>query len=192
MDSLRKLLYRYRTSLREFLSFAVIGGSGVLVNLVVFAGANNIAIHVFDSHEYDAFLSIPGTDFAIRNYIVYNVVAFLVANFYNFVLNRHLTFLHGVRAPFLKEYGPFLLVGSLAQLAGIVILQLLMNTGSPLYLDHEFFVDGEPFWRRRVYWAQFIQILLVMPVNFVVNKLWTFRIVRRRHAETLSDADRLD
>ena len=146
MDSLRKLLYRYRTSLREFLSFAVIGGSGVLVNLVVFAGANNIAIHVFDSHEYDAFLSIPGTDFAIRNYIVYNVVAFLVANFYNFVLNRHLTFLHGVRAPFLKEYGPFLLVGSLAQLAGIVILQLLMNTGSPLYLDHEFFVDGEPFW----------------------------------------------
>ena len=73
---------------------------------------------------------------------------------------------------------PFLLVGSLAQLAGIVILQLLMNTGSPLYLDHEFFVDGEPFWRRRVYWAQFIQILLVMPVNFVVNKVWTFRAVR--------------
>lgn len=179
---MRQVLYRYRNSLRELASFGLIGGSGVLVNMVVFAGANNIAIHVFDSHEYDAFVGIPGTDWAIRNYIVYNVIAFLFANVYNFVLNRHLTFRHGTRAPFLKEYGPFLLVGAAAQVMGIVILQLLMNRTSPLYLDHSFFVDGEPFWRRRVYWAQFIQILLVMPVNFVVNKVWTFRFVRQRHA----------
>lgn len=184
MTSLRQLLYRYRNSLREFLSFGLIGGSGVLVNMVVFAGANNIAIHVFDSHEYDPFLPIAGTEWAIRNYVAYNVIAFVFANAYNFVLNRHLTFRHGVRAPFLKEYGPFLLVGAVAQVMGIVILQLLMNTTSPLYLDHAFFVDGEPFWRRRVYWAQFIQILLVMPINFVVNKIWTFRFVRRRHAES--------
>lgn len=190
MTPARRFLNRHRNSLREFLSFALIGGSGVLVNMVVFAGANNVAIHVFDSHEYDAFLAIPGTEYAIRNYIVYNIVAFLVANLYNFVLNRHLTFLHGVRAPFLKEYGPFLLVGAIAQVVGIVILQSLMNTGSPLHLGHEFFVDGEPFFRRRVYWAQFIQILMVMPVNFVVNKLWTFRIVRSRHADLVRDRDR--
>ncbi|SDB91448.1 Putative flippase GtrA (transmembrane translocase of bactoprenol-linked glucose) [Raineyella antarctica] len=182
MTSVSQVLHRYRNALREFASFGVIGGSGVLVNMVVFAGANNVAIHVFNSHEYDSFVGIPGTDFAIRNYIVYNVVAFLFANVYNFVLNRHLTFRHGQRAPFLKEYGPFLLVGAVAQVMGIVILQLLMNRTSPLYLHNSFFVDGEPFWRRRVYWAQFIQILVVMPINFVVNKVWTFRVVRQRHA----------
>lgn len=179
------LVARYGNSLREFIKFGLIGGSGVLVNMVVFALANNIAIHVFDSHEYDAFLALPGTDRAIRNYIVYSVVAFLVANLYNFVLNRHWTFKQGEKAPFLKEYGPFLLVGGVAQVLGIVILQLLMNPGSPVYLAHEFFVNGEPFWRRRVYWAQLLQIVVVMPINFVVNKLWTFRAVRRRHAESL-------
>lgn len=181
------LLARYGNSLREFLKFGLIGGSGVAVNMVVFALANQVAIHGFGSHEYDAFIAIPGTDRAIRNYIVYSVVAFLAANLYNFVLNRHWTFKHGTKAPFLKEYLPFLLVGGIAQVLGIVILQLLMNPSSPLYLAHDFFVNGEPFWRRRVYWAQFIQIVVVMPINFVVNKLWTFRAVRHKHAASQTD-----
>lgn len=183
--SLKSLYARYGTSLREFIKFGLTGGSGVLVNLVVFAAANNIAIHVFNSHEYDPFIAIPGTDRAVRNYIVYSLVAFLAANLYNFLINRHWTFKQGAKAPFVKEYVPFLLVGAVAQLLGIVILQLLMNPGSPLYLAADFFVNGEPFWRRRVYWAQLIQIVVVMPINFVVNKLWTFRAVRRRHAESL-------
>lgn len=184
--SLSTLWSRYGNSVREFVTFGLIGGSGVGVNMVVFALANNVAIHVFGSHEYDAFIPIPGTDKAIRNYLVYSVLAFLAANLYNFVLNRHITFRHGTKAPFAKEYVPFLIVGSIAQLLGLVILQLLMNPGSPFYLSWEFFTNGEPFWRRRVYWAQLLQILLVMPINFVVNKLWTFRAVRRRHAESLS------
>lgn len=181
--SLTALWRRHRTSVREFITFGVIGGSGVVVNMAVFALANNVAIHLFGSHEYDRFISFPGADLGIRNYLVYAVLAFLAANFYNFVLNRYITFTGHQRAPFLKEYLPFLLVGSVAQVAGLVILQLLMNRDSPLYLSADFFVDGSPFWRRRAYWANLIAIIIVMPVNFVVNKVWTFRAVRRRHAE---------
>lgn len=175
---------RHRTSIREFLTFGLIGGSGVLVNMAVFALANNIAHHVFGSSEYDRFITFSGTDWSIRNYLVYSVIAFLAANVYNFVLNRYVTFKTEHRAPFLKEYVPFLLVGSVAQVVALIILQLLLNRNSPLYLSADFFVDGSPFWRRRVYWANLIAIVIVMPVNFVVNKVWTFRAVRRRHAET--------
>lgn len=173
---------RYGTSLRQFISFGLIGGSGVLVNMAVMALAKNFWFHVLHQDQYHPFLPIPGTDRAIRNYIVWAVLAFLIANLFNFVLNRYWTFRQDSRAPFLREYGPFLLVGSIAALAGIVILQLLMNRSSPVYLAHPFFVDTEPFWRQRLYWANLIQIVLVMPINFVVNKLWTFRAVRRRHA----------
>lgn len=188
MSALSDFYARYGTTLRQFVKFGLIGGSGVLVNLLVVGLCNNAAIHLFNSHEYDAFLALPGTNLAIRNYIVYAVIAFLVANIYNFLLNRHWTFKHSDKAPFLKEFLPFLLVGSVAALLGIVLLQLLMNPGSPLYLGADFFVDGEPFWRRRVYWAQLIQIVVVMPINFVVNKLWTFTHVRNRHAASLDDA----
>ncbi|MFV0406817.1 MAG: GtrA family protein [Propioniciclava sp.] len=179
---LTALWRRYRNSLGEFLTFGLIGGSGVLVNMAAFALANNVGFHGFGRDEYDKFISFAGTDWSIRNYLVYAVIAFLSANLYNFVLNRHLNFRREHRAPFVKEYGPFLLVGSSAQLVALVILQLLLNHGSPLYLDGAFFVDGSPFWRRRAYWANLMAIIVVMPVNFLVNKLWTFRAVRRRHA----------
>lgn len=157
--------------------------------MAVFAVANNVAIHGFGSHEYDRFLMIPGTDWSFRNYLLYAVIAFLAANLYNFVLNRHITFTGERRAPFLKEYLPFLVVGSVAQVVALVILQLLLNRNSPVYLSADFFVDGSPFWQRRAYWANLFAIIIVMPVNFVVNKLWTFRAVRRRHAASVESSE---
>lgn len=173
---------RITRNLGQFVTFGLIGGSGVVVNMVVVVLCNNIGTHLFSTHDYDRPITFPGTDLGIRNYLIYAVVAFFAANLYNFVLNRHLTFRTGTKAPFFKEFVPFLLVGSVAQLLGLVILLALRNPQSPLYLSSDFFVDDSPFWRRRLYWAQMIQIVLVMPINFVVNKLWTFRAVRNRHA----------
>ena len=172
---------RHRQSLRQFVQFGLIGGGGVAVNMVMVAICAQIGTHVAHVHDYDPVFPIPGTSFNVRYYLVYALVAFIGANMFNFVLNRHWTFRSIHRAPFIKEYLPFLLVGAVAQLVGFGILVALRNPGSPLYLSSDFFVDGVPFWRRRLYWAQMIQIVLVMPVNFVVNKLWTFRAVRRRH-----------
>ena len=36
--------------------------------------------------------------------------------------------------------------------------------------------------RTRFYWAQLIQIALVTPLSFVLNKIWTFSSVRSRPA----------
>jgi putative flippase GtrA len=172
---------RHRRSLRQFVQFGIIGGGGVAVNMVVVAICNQIGTYVGHVHDYDPAFPIPATTFNVRFYLVYALVAFVGANVFNFVLNRHWTFRSVNRAPFMKEFLPFLLVGAVAQLVGFGILVALRNPASPIYLSSDFFVDTVPFWRRRLYWAQIIQIVLVMPVNFIVNKVWTFRAVRKRH-----------
>lgn len=180
------LVARYGNSARQFVKFGLIGGAGVLVNMATVAVAHNLFFHAFGVEDRDPFIPLPGTDLALRYYIVYAALAFLVANAFNFWWNRHWTFRDaGVRAPFMKEFVPFLTVGAVAQVVGFLILFLLRNTQSPLYLSHPFFTDTGPAYTKRLYWAQLIQIVLVMPINFVVNKLWTFRAVRRRHAESL-------
>lgn len=177
---------RLGRNLRQFLQFGFIGGVGVLVNLLTVMLCTNVGFHVFHSTDTSVLFPIPGTRFNVRNYHLYAVLAFLVANLFNFVWNRHWTFKAGTKAPFMREFLPFLTVGSIAQAVGLVILTLLQNPHSPFFLAHPFFTDtgsAAPFWTKRVYWAQMIQVVLVMPINFIVNKLWTFRIVRNRHAD---------
>ncbi len=183
MNPVSKLWARWGNSVRELLKFAIVGGMGVGVNMLTVAVAHSVGFHAFGVEDYDPFIPLLGTDRALRFYIVYAGIAFLVANLFNFVWNRYWTFRHqGSRAPFGKEFLPFLIVGGAAQLVGFVILYLLRNPTSPFYLGHEFFTDAGAWWTKRLYWAQLIQIILVMPINFVANKLWTFRAVRRRHA----------
>jgi len=184
VNPLTSLVDRYGHSMRQFVKFGLIGGAGVVVNMLTVAVSHNIGFHVFGAADSDPFWSIPGTPYSVRNYHVYAIIAFVVANLFNFVWNRYWTFRDEARAPFWKEFGPFLLVGSVAQFVGLVLLTLLQNPSSPLFLGHPFFTSDGPAYTKRLYWAQFIQIVAVMPINFVVNKLWTFRAVRRRHAES--------
>ena len=134
---------------------------------------------------------IPGTDFNFRFTTLVWIVAFLVANFYNFLLNRHWTFGKGNKAPAWQEFWPFLVVGSVAAAAGVFIKLAFTNPSSPLYLP-------EPFWHEeagihsREYWSQLLTILITMPINFVVNKLWTFRAVRNRYQERSGQATAAD
>ena len=56
-------------------------------------------------------------------------------------------------------------------------MTLLMNPTSPLELSPRIF-DSSTGVRNQLYWANLIGIFVAMPVNFVVNKLWTFKAVR--------------
>ena len=67
--------------------FGLVGGSGVVVNLLVFG-----LIKHFFVDAGDVFFGLPGTDKAVRWYHVYSTIAFLFANVWNFQLNRHWTF----------------------------------------------------------------------------------------------------
>jgi hypothetical protein len=52
-----------------------------------------------------------------------------------------------------------------------------MHPGSVFALSPVFFDDSTGF-RTRLYWAQLITIIVVTPLSFVLNKIWTFSAVR--------------
>lgn len=165
----------YRRTAGQFLKFGVVGGSGVLVNMAV-----NIVMNRLNGGTVNAqnvLWSIPGTEWNLRFTNLAWFVPFLVANLWNFQLNRWWTFRSHRSARWWTEFWPFLAVGSVAMLAGALLKWLMTNPTMPFYLPEPFF-NEEVGLRSREYWSQLIAILLTMPINFIVNKLWTFRAVR--------------
>ena len=86
------------------------GVSGVLVNLLTLVVVKKLGPS-FDQ----AIVGLPGTEFNVRWYHVYSTIAFLVANLWNFQLNRTWTFRTSKHARWWSEYWPFLVVGLLGQ-----------------------------------------------------------------------------
>lgn len=152
--------------------FGLVGGSGVLINLLTAVVVNKLG-----PDEDGIFLGLPFTDFNVRWYHVFSTTAFVVANLWNFQLNRRFTFRSTAHASWGREYLPFLAIGLLGQLIGLGILTLLMHPGSVFSLPPDIFDDSSGF-RTRFYWAQLIVIALVTPLSFVLNKIWTFSAVR--------------
>lgn len=171
------LFVRHRHNWLLLLRFAVVGASGVLVNLLTL-----VVVKKLGPGFNEAILPVPGTEFNVRWYHVYSTVAFLVANLWNFQLNRTWTFRTSKHARWWHEYWPFLAVGLLGQVVGLVLLTLLMHLDSPIHLSPTVFDDSTGF-RTRLYWAQLIVIAVVTPVSFVLNKLWTFAAVRTHHPD---------
>ena len=84
------------------------------------------------------------------------VCSFLVAVTNNYTWNRLWTF-HGERGHVAYQGARFFFVALLALVANLVALEVLIAFGLPEIA------------------AQAIAIVLVTPINFVGNKLWTFR-----------------
>ncbi|GED97373.1 GtrA family protein [Gordonia crocea] len=181
---LTNLYDRYANTLRQLVKFGAVGGSGVLVNMVVTVIMNKL--NGGSINAQNVLWSIPGTDFNVRFTALVWIVAFFVANLYNFQLNRSWTFQSSKHATWWGEFWPFLAVGSVAAAVGLVIKIALTNPSSPLFLPDPYFHEAAGL-NSREYWAQLIAILITMPINFVVNKLWTFRAVRSSRLHALAD-----
>lgn len=162
-----------RENWEQLLRFCVVGGSGVLVNLLTLVAVSAVAP---DAHS--VFLDLPGTDFNVRWYHVLSTVAFLVANVSNFQLNRAWTFRSAGSARWRAEYLPFLAVGLAAQAVGLLLLTALLHPDSPVGLPRDL-LDDSSLLRTRLYWGQLLVIGFVTPLSYVLNKVWTFRAVRR-------------
>ena len=90
------------------------------------------------------------------HYVVAAIGAFCVAWTSNFVFNKFWTFQqHGLSA--VKQGTRYLAVSLVALGINLVLLELLVRTGMP----------EVP--------AQAIAIAAVMPVNFLLNRRWSFR-----------------
>jgi len=172
-------LRRHGRNALQFGRFALVGGTGVVVNLVVL-----VLVKRMGPLPEDAIVALHPTAFHVRWYHVYSTIAFLVANLWNFQLNRWWTFRSSKHSGWWREYWPFLAVGMLGQAIGLVLLTLLMHRGSPLSLPTGVLDDSSGF-RTRLYWAQLIVIVVVTPLSFVLNKLWTFAAVRTHHLEAV-------
>ncbi|MCL1838259.1 MAG: GtrA family protein [Propionibacteriaceae bacterium] len=175
-------------NLSQFARFALVGGLGVLVNQGVVVGCNVIGRDFFGVDREDAVIGILLTDLSVRNYHLWSTLAFLVANFINFVLNRNWTFKTAEPAPFWKQYFPFLIVGLFAQGFGLLILTALMHPQSAISLPTSIFTDSEGF-LNKYYWANLITVFAVTPISFGLNKLWTFRIVHTAEAKTYEEGE---
>ena len=134
---------RLDESLRQFVKFAVVGGLGTVVNLVVLKAA----LYVWG-------LAATTTPFAAEAFA--SGLAFSVAVVHNYLLNRWWTF---------RSRGS--VAGEFARFLAVSLLGLGLNELA--------------FWLFRaqvglgVVVSQLGAIACVLPFNFTVNKLWSFR-----------------
>ena len=163
---------RHRHNWLLLLRFASVGASGVLVNMLVVIACNKLG-----PDALGVAVDLPLTEFNVRRYHAYSTAAFLVANLWNFQVNRTWTFRSAAHAGWRSEYLPFLAVGLVGLLANLGVLTLLLHPGSPLALSPRVLDDSSGL-RSRLYWGQLIAIGVVTPLSFVLNKVWTFSAVR--------------
>ena len=166
---------RIMRTLIEFIKFGMVGGSGVVVNLVIAYVMTQLNGGV--SNDNNVVVELPGP-YALRFTLLVWIVAFMVANLWNFQLNRVWTFKRDQMRSWWTEFWPFLLVGSVAAAVGAILKVGFTNPTSPIYLPAPWFNDYEGL-RARAYWAQLFTILATMPINYLVNKVWTFRALPR-------------
>ena len=119
----------------QLAKFCVVGGSGYVINLAVYA----------------ALLKWAGL-----HYLGAAFVSFLVAVSNNYWWNRHWTF-RGDRGHFAYQGMRFAVVSAVALAANLGLLRILVALGVGKVV------------------GQAIAIVAVTPLNFVGNKLWSFR-----------------
>lgn len=134
---------RLRRSARQFIKFAVVGGTGTIVNLVVL----QITLLIWGALA-------AATPFAVE--IFASGLAFAVAVVNNYLLNRWWTFRS--KSNMGGEFTKFFIVS----LAGLGLNELAFWV-----FRGEIGID--------VMISQLLAIACVLPFNFIVNKLWSFR-----------------
>ncbi|MSS46450.1 GtrA family protein [Cutibacterium sp. WCA-380-WT-3A] len=160
----------------EFIKFGVVGGTGSLVNVAVAIIMNKA--NGGTQHAQDVLFNLAGTRWNFRFTSLVWIVGFVVANVTNFQLNRSWTFKREHRRGWWREFFPFFAVGSVAAIIGMFVKILFTNPTSPIYLPEPWFHEERGL-QSREYWSQIFAIIVTMPINFIVNKLWTFRAVKR-------------
>lgn len=167
MLHLDRLLHSHHP-LSQAVRFLVVGGTGVVVNLVVIVVCNKVGP---DSHT--TAIGLPLTAYSVRWYHLFATVAFLISNASNFALNRSWTFRTTEHAHWLTEYWPSLVAGLVGLVLNLGVLTLLLHPDSFLGLSTSFFDDSSGL-RTRLYWAQLIALAVVTPLSFVLNRYWAF------------------
>ncbi len=145
IDHVSTLYEQKRFWLAKYLKFAVIGGIGAVINLLVlWTGVEVFALY----------------------YLLAASIAFVIADTNNFIWNRWWTFRSKGKIYF--QYPQFLLVSLNGWMLDLIILFALVEKLLPSIGVGE---DKASFY---IVLAQVIAIFLVSLFNFAANSLWTF------------------
>jgi putative flippase GtrA len=128
---------RHPANWLQLMRFGLVGASGFVVNLAVYA----LCVHA---------LGVPYQGAA--------VLAWLVAVTNNFVINRHWTF-DASAGPIHFQAIRFFVVSLIAFGFNLVLLTLFVEAGGMAKVP-----------------AQAIAVVASTPLNFIGNKLWSFRV----------------
>jgi putative flippase GtrA len=156
---------RVNKNIRQFVKFCFVGASGVIVNLAVFTTVLLLWMALTGHVESVAGVGDAVVDLAVKKNtsavpaeaaFLANAAGFLVSVLTNYYLNRRWTFRStgDVR----RELPRFFAVSVTAYIGQLTVFWLLHG------LLH---VAPIP--------SQLFAIACVMPINFVFNKLWSFR-----------------
>jgi putative flippase GtrA len=166
--------------LRQFIRFGLVGGSGVLVNAVVMVLMHKL--HGGPEFADQPIFNLPGTDFWVRYRNVVFIVSFIVANVWNYQLNRRHTFEKTGRS-WLRDFGPFFCTGILGAIIGLACQIALTHPDLPTYLpDPPFTATGTLL--SRELWAQLIGVAISTPITFGLNRVWAFRTDKTTNSDT--------
>lgn len=158
----------------QFLQFGIVGASGFVVNQAVFVVARKLFDGAWHIGVEDPFVNLLGSQFHMRWYHVFSVIAFVIANIWNFMLNRRWTFKDAKKRAWWKQLPQFMAVGVFGLLITLAVATLVINVESPLALPRDIF-DSSSGLRTPSYWGNFFGVMVAVPANFLFNKLWTFR-----------------
>ena len=154
-----------RTTLWQFVRFCVVGGSGVIVNLVVFTLVllvwQLVAGHIHSAgglvssvHGFAVKKDTQGLP-AVAAYLA-NAAGFVVSVMTNYYLNRRWTFRSTKDVS--GELPKFFTVSVVAYGGQLAIFWLLRGQAQLAPIP-----------------SQLVAIVFVMPINFIANKLWSFK-----------------
>jgi len=138
---------RLHRNVRQFAKFGIVGASGVVVNLAIF----NLTMWTWSwlsGHQ--------GGDLPLTAEYLANALGFAVSVFSNYVINRRWTFRS--TASKRREMPRFYLVSATAYAVNLLVFHLCRVQ---LELSPNL--------------SQLLAIACVTPINFVFNKLWSFR-----------------
>lgn len=151
-----------RADALQFLKFAVVGLSGVVVNVAVFSATLLLWLaltgHIHSgadlSHSLTGLVTKSAQDIPRAIDYLANALGFAVSVITNYYLNRRWTFRSTGRVA--TELPKFVTVSIVAYGGNLVVFSLARTQLGPVV-------------------SQLIAIAVVMPINYVANKLWSFR-----------------
>jgi len=105
------------------------------------------------------------TEFLGIYYVISAVIGFIAAGINNFTLNKVWTFKENLKDKYFKEYFYFLSISIFSYALGILILYLLTEFAGIFYI-----------------FSQAIAMIVGGGLNFVFNKIYTFRARKKKES----------